>query len=227
VMTGQRMLDGAVLAIGFIIGVACTDSSAQSSAATREVVADDTVGVVKLLAMVRGTDPLVCEMTTRTADMHGSWSNWGPISGDPLVMDSASAALLDWIQHSHKDPALVAPLRTAMRDDDRCVRRVASSLLSRVRHPSAVAALLSALGDAKPGTREVAAFGLGMTETPSAIDPLLERLRDAAPAVRRAAAWALGQMEAKKAVPALVELLARDSDPRVRQTAAWAIGSIH
>jgi hypothetical protein len=65
------------------------------------------VGIVKLLGVVREANPLVCEMATRTADMRGSWPMWGPLSGDPLVMDSVSAALLDWIQHRHNDPAVV------------------------------------------------------------------------------------------------------------------------
>ena len=50
----------------------------------------------------------------------------------------------------------------AVTSDDVCVRRVAGSLLSHVRHPSAASAMIDALDDARPGTREVAAFGLGM-----------------------------------------------------------------
>lgn len=225
-MTRQTIFEGALLAIGFVIGVACTDSSAQANERAKAV-PDDTVAVMRLLAVVRGGDPLVCEMATRTADMHGTWSMWGPMSGDPLTVDSTAAALLDWIQRRHDDPAIVPRLRTALHDDDACVRRIAGSLLGRVRHASAMSALLSALDDQKAGTREVAAFGLGMAESKSAVDPLIARLRDGAPAVRRASAWALGQLEDKKAVPALIELVTRDADPRVRQTAAWAIGSIH
>jgi hypothetical protein len=220
-------LSTVVFAIGIAIGVGCAgDSNAQGAERTR-IVPDDTAGISRLLRVVRGADPLVCEMATRAADMHGSWSSWGAISGDPLVMDSASDALLDWIQRSHNDPVVVPLLQTGIHDADGCVRRVASSLLSRVRHPDAVKALLASLGDSKAGTREVAAFAIGMTEDASAVDPLVARLKDDAPAVRRAAAWALGQMEATKAVPALIELLSRDTDARVRQTAAWAIGRIH
>ena len=221
-----RTAEIALFATGLAIGVACAnDSSAQSTERIR-IIPDDTAGIARLLGVARGANPLVCEMATRTADMRGSWSMWGPLSDDPLAMDSVSAALLDWIQHRHNDPAVVPRLSAAMREDDGCVRRVAASLLSRVRHPSAVSALLSALDDPRAGTREVAAFGLGMAVTPAAADPLERKLHDAVPAVRRAAAWALGQMEDKKAVPALIELLAHDPDARVRQTAAWAIGSI-
>ena len=200
---------------------------AESSAQMAErIIPDDTTHVVRLLAVSRGADPLVCEMTARAADQRGSWSMWGPISGDPLTTDSASAALIDWIQRKHNDPAIVPRLGRAMRDTDGCVRRVAGSFLSRIRHPAAMAALLDGIQDPKPETREVAAFGLGMTEAPAAIDPLMRLLRDSEPRVRRAAAWALGQREAQRAVPALMEMLTRDSDARVRQTAAWAIGNI-
>jgi HEAT repeat protein len=221
------VLAAAALAVVVLsLGFACADDGHAQSAAELPI-PDDTASVVRLLNAVRGVDPLLCEMATRTVDMHGSWSMWGPISGDPLSTDSASAALLDWIQRRHNDPAVVPRLRTAMRDTDPCVRRVAGSFLSRVKHPSAVTALLSGLGDVKPETREVAAYGLGMMDVPAAIDPLMGLLRDDSPRVRRAAAWALGQRDAKRALPSLLELLTRDTDARVRQTAAWAIGSIH
>jgi len=225
-MNRQTILEGALLAIGFAIGVACTNSNAQANERSAAI-PDDTVAIARLLSVVRGGDPLVCEMATRAVDMHGSWSMWGPLSGDPLIVDSTSSALLSWIQHKHDDPQLVPRLRAALRDDDGCVRRMAGSLLGRVHHPSATSALLGALEDKSPGTREVAAFGLGMAESKSAVDPLIARLRDGTPAVRRASAWALGQLEDRKALPALIDLVGRDPDPRVRQTAAWAIGSIH
>jgi HEAT repeat protein len=223
----SHILGTLVFAAGVAIGVGCaSDSSAQAAERTR-IIPDDTAGIARLLAVVRGGNPLVCEMATRAADMQGSWSSWGSMGGAPLVMDSAAAALLNWVQRTHNDPAVVPMLRAGIHDGDGCVRRVASSLLSRVRHPAAVRALMDALDHPSAGTREVAAFGLGMADAPAAADPLVARLRDASPAVRRAAAWAVGQMEIKKAVPVLIELVSRDPDARVRQTAAWAIGSIH
>lgn len=214
----------AVGALAFAVARA-RDGNAQSVNAGR-IVPDDTAAVARLLVAVRGAPPLYCEMATRNVDMHGSWSRWGPMGGDPLETDSASAATLSWIQRKHNDPAVVPRLRVALHDDDACVRRVAGSFLARVEHPSAMSALLSALDDAKAETREVAAYGLGMAEHASAVDPLVARLKDTSPSVRRAAAWALGSIEAKKAVPALMAMLANDPDARVRQAAAWAIGSI-
>jgi hypothetical protein len=230
-MTRQTVIEAVLLAVGFIVGVACTGNKAEGAEDERgapraeAAIPDDTMAVGRLLAVVRGGDPLVCEMATRAADMHGSWSMWGPLSGDPLTMDSTSAALLDWINHKHTDPSVVPRLNTALHDSDGCVRRMGAALLSRVNHPSATSALLGALDDQQPGTREAAAFGLGLGDTHAAVDPLIGKLHDPSAAVRRAAAWSLGQLEDHKAVTPLIALL-RDTDPRVRQTAAWAIGSI-
>jgi HEAT repeat protein len=223
-MRRSYLIESGVFAVGIAIGIACAaDSNAQTA---ERLIPDDTASVSRLLSVVRGANPLVCEMAVRTADRHGSWSNWGAIGGSPLTMDSASSALLDWVQRSHNDPALVAPLKSGMRDADGCVRRVSASLLSSVRHQSATDALREALEDAQPGTREVAAFGLGMASVQTAGDALERRLADDVAPVRRAAAWALGELEGKEAIPALIHVLARDPDARVRQAAAWAIGSI-
>src|SRR3954471_6691093 len=106
------LIESAVFAVGIAIGIACAnDGNAQT---TERIVPDDTASVSRLLAVVRGSNPLVCEMAARAADMHGSWMNWGSTGSSPLVIDSASSALLDWVQRSHNDPALVAPLRAAM-----------------------------------------------------------------------------------------------------------------
>lgn len=224
-MKRSYLIESAVFAVGIAIGVACAnDGNAQTA---ERVVPDDTAAVSRLLAVARGSSVLVCEMTARAADQRGSWSNWGSVGGSPLVIDSASSALLDWVHRSHNDPALVAPLRAAMREDDACVRRVSASLLSHVRHQLALDAMREALEDARPGTREVAALALGMADDHAAADALERRLGDDAAPVRRASAWALGELEVKKAIPALIHVLARDTDGRVRQAAAWAIGNIH
>ncbi len=221
----------AVAALGAValtaaLSVACARDSAAQVASARSAVADDTASLSRLLNTVRGVDPLFCELTVRAVDQHGSWSNWGPMSGSALEVDSASAALVRWIQNEHKDANVVPRLRTAIRDSDGCVRRVAGSFLARVEHASAKAALMDALNDNRAEVREVAAFGLGMAEHPPAVDALIRTLRDDSPRVRGAAAWALGGLENKKAVPPLMTLLARDNDAKVRQAAAWAIGNI-
>lgn len=200
--------------------------TAVARAARAPLALDDTAALIRLLTAVRGVDPLLCELATRSVDMHGSWSRWGPLGGNPLEVDSASAALLRWLQHEHNDPGVVPRLRSAMRDSDPCVRRVAGSFLGRVDHPRATEALLIGLNDSSADTRLVAAIGLGLSEKPGALQPLIERLRDDSPAVRRVVAWALGSLEEQAAVLPLIALLQRDADPRVRQAAAWAIGNI-
>jgi HEAT repeat protein len=219
-----HLVEAAVFATGIANGVACAnDSSAQTM---ERVTPDDTAAVSRLLGVARGSSPLVCEMTVRNADSQGGWFSRGT-GGEPLVVDSASSALLEWVHKRHTDPALVPPLRSAMRDDDACVRRVAASLISNVRHASAVSAMVEALEDSRPGTREVAALAIGMSESAPGVDGLIRHLHDDSAPVRRAAAWSLGELEAKKAMTTLIDLLAKDPDARVRQAAAWAIGNMH
>jgi hypothetical protein len=226
-MMSRRVVVSAVAIWTTAFGVACArDIAAQTASSQGKLIPDDTASVSRLLNTVRGVDPLLCELVVRNVDQRGSWSHWGSMAGDPLVTDSASGALLRWVQNTHNDPALVPRLRTAMRDNDGCVRRVAGSFLAHVEHPSAVNALMDALGDSRAEVREVAAFGLGIAERRDAVDALISRLKDGSPNVRRASAWALGAIEHKKAVAPLMEVLARDTDARVRQTAAWAIGNI-
>jgi hypothetical protein len=217
-----------VAAVAFIaaVGACARDGNAQTA---QPAARDDTASVTRLLAAVRGSDPLLCEMAVRNVDMHGWWSN-GPSSA--LETDSASTALIVWIQQKHDDPAVVPRLRAALRDGDACVRRVAGSFLGRVDHPSASAALMAALDDASVDTRTVAVLGLGLADertrkVAGVADALMRRLRDESATVRRSAAWALGSIEAREALVPLIDLLGRDADPKVRQAAAWAIGQLN
>ena len=218
---------GGAVGILAAVGIACArEGNAQSAASRLPVVPDDTASVARLLAAVRGSDPLLCELATRNVDQHNWWS-WGPTSSNPLETDSASTTLIRWIQNDHNDPAVVPRLRAALRDSDACTRRVAGSFLGRVKHASAVTALLDGLGDSNADTRYVAVIGLGLSEEQQAITPLIRALGDQSAAVRRAAAWALGNAEARDSEEPLIRLLERDADPRVRSVAAWAIGRLH
>ncbi|HEX7937880.1 MAG TPA: hypothetical protein VF483_02745, partial [Gemmatimonadaceae bacterium] len=82
----RGILTGALAAgLTVALGVACArDGSAQSVAASKPIIHDDTASVARLLATIRGVDPLLCELAVRQVDMHGSWSRWGPMAGDPL-----------------------------------------------------------------------------------------------------------------------------------------------
>jgi HEAT repeat protein len=227
--TGDWRLAMKITAVVALIGgVACArDGIAQNATVRKPIVPDDTVAVTRLLAAVRGSDPLLCEMATRNVDQHGWWSRGGPPGGSPLDRDTASASIIAWIQREHTDPAVVPMLRSGLRDADACVRRVAGSFLGRVEHPTATTALLAGLDDANAETRFVAAIGLGLSEQVAATQPLIRALRDPNATVRRAAAWALGSIEAEIAQDALLTVLERDTDARVRQAAAWAIGQLH
>ena len=223
--TGRIVRVATMVILGVLAAACAREGRAQvaSAGASR----DDPAALGRLLDGVRGVNSLACELVTRSVDMHGSWSRWGNIGGNPLETDTAAAALIAWIQKDHADPALVPRLGSAMRDPDSCVRRVAGSFLGRIQHRSAVSALLAGMEDASPDTRYVAAIGLGLShDPPGAVQPLIRRLRDESAAVRRAAAWALGSIEDREALTPLIELLQRDADPRVRQAAAWAIGEI-
>jgi hypothetical protein len=223
-----RSLLSAVMVLALATGSCVRDGDAQVPTATTAAAVDDTASVARLLASVRGVNALSCELVARSVDMHGWWTRWGSLGGDPLEVDSAAAALVRWIQRDHDDPAVVPRLRVAMRDSDPCVRRVAASFLGRVQHSSALSALMGALEDPNAETRYVAALGLGLSDDqhPTNLEPLMRRLEDDSPSVRRAAAWALGALEHQPALERLIERLQRDSDARVRQAAAWAIGQI-
>jgi HEAT repeats len=223
------MASAAVVIVGAVVvaTIACaTDGDAQPSGHPTRVIADDTAALARLLRVVRGSDPLVCEMATRNADMHGHWSMWDLPHGNPLEVDSASGALLDWIQNEHNDPALIPVLRAGLRDGDACVRRVSAAFLGRVKNRAASEALVSALEDQTADTRRVAALGLGMSDDTVGVAQLTRHLRDDSPSVRRAAAWALGEMKATQAEDALISLLTSDPEPLVRQAAAWALGHL-
>jgi len=199
----------------------------QSTADSRQPkaeAADDTAALSRLFAVVRGADPLVCELAARTADGRHGW--WSSRSGDALQVDSSAAAVLRWVQDDRQGGALVPRLTGGLRDADPCVRRLSAAMLGRTHHASAQAALRDALGDATAHTRAVAALGLGLAEDRAAVQLLVRRLGDASTDVRRAAAWALGAIEDKAAMLPLIELLQRDPDARVRQAAAWAIGQV-
>jgi hypothetical protein len=184
---------------------------------------DDAENVGRLLTAVRGAPPLYCELATRLVDGRVWWSN----SGTSLIeVDSASAELIRWVHRKHADARVVPRLAAGLRDDDRCVRRVAGALLGHVDVPAAFATLSEALDHADEGTRAAAAIGLGLSEDDRAVQPLIRRLRDASADVRRSAAWALGAIENRAAMLPLIELLEREPNARVREAAAWAIGEV-
>ena len=207
-----------------VVAWSARNPAAPSATPTQRVVADDTASLSRLLTLVRGANPLFCELVSRMVDGRSYWNSGG--RSGLVEMDAAASTLIRWVHSGHEDPRFVPRLAASMRDADPCVRRIAGGMLGRVRHASAMDALVTALDDANAGTREVAAVGLGLQEDSSSVPALIARLRDSAVDVRRTAAWALGVIEHKSAMMPLVELLGRDPDPRVREAAAWAIGEV-
>jgi HEAT repeat protein len=190
---------------------------------SEQAATDDPENVSRLLTAVRGAPPLYCELAARLVDGRVWWSG----SGTSLIaVDSASAALIRWVHRKHADARVVPRLAAGLRDDDRCVRRVAGALLGHVDVPAAFATLVEALDHSDEGTRAAAVIGLGLSDDDRAVQPLIRRLRDASADVRRSAAWALGAIENRAAMLPLIELLERESDARVREAAAWAIGEV-
>src|SRR5688572_33411460 len=92
--------------------VAALSVDVQSCVAQGEgaAVRDESAAVGRLLAVVRGVDPVLCELVVRSVDSDGWWSRWDGSSGNPLDVDSASAALIDWIQRNHTDAGVVSGL---------------------------------------------------------------------------------------------------------------------
>ena len=195
----------------------------QARVVAEQISTNDPENVGRLLASVRGASPLYCELATRLVDGRVWWSSSG---GSLIEVDSAAAELIRWVHRKHADVRVVAQLAAGLRDEDRCVRRIAGALLGRVDVPSAFTALTEALDHSNEGTRSAAAIGLGLADQDAAIQPLIRKLRDPSADVRRSSAWALGAIEHRSALVPLIELLERDTDARVRQAAAWAIGEV-
>ncbi|MGH7638556.1 MAG: hypothetical protein ACREOK_12985, partial [Gemmatimonadaceae bacterium] len=141
-VSGARRLVGGVTLLGIAAALVVAFAPRAGDARPAPQSPNDTEMVGRLLASVRGAAPLYCELATRLVDGRGWWSS----SGMSLIeVDSASAALIRWTHSDHDDGRVVPRLAAALRDEDRCVRRVAGSLLGRVQHASATATLVESL----------------------------------------------------------------------------------
>jgi HEAT repeat protein len=174
-----------------------------------------------LLARMRGTNALACELAMVSVD-HGNWFGRYHPMASPAMSDSA---ILD-IPGELTAPVVLDRLWAALRDQDACVRRTAASLLGRTHAPGTSQRLIGALGESEAELRRLSAFALGLAEDSSAARTIEGLLRDSDETVRATAAWALGEMEYKPAVPALATLLGQDRSAIVRRAAARALGRI-
>jgi HEAT repeat protein len=196
---------------------------AAALAGSAAVNAQEVGSAAAFLETLRGTQPAACELVSRGLD-----NGWGGHIGEAVSLtsdDAQTLAVLRWAT-SGVDARSLDVLRTAIRDFDACVRRIAAQLLGRHGDDSAVSALMDALRSDDVSIAEAGALGLGYSRAERAGGGLIDALRAGAPRVRRMAAWALGRIGSGASIPALTEALARDADAAVRRTAAWALGQI-
>ena len=131
-----------------------------------------------LLASLRTADAAVCEMAGRT--LTNQWG-WGGDVGDPpmpapmpmpvpMPMPFAGGQLniagpsVGRRGGNALDAKVVAVFRTALRDQSRCVRRIAARMVAR-EQPTWAASEFGALAkDADAGIREIGLLGLGALE---------------------------------------------------------------
>jgi HEAT repeat protein len=177
------------------------------------------------LAAVRGANPVLCELATRSLG-----NQWGLGSGEaedlPAGVQASEEArrALAWVDGKIA-PAEVAPLGQALADPDACVRRTAALLLGRMRTPEAGDVLIAALRASDRGPREAALLGAAYAEDPRSVPVLVDLLEDGDTEVRGGAAWALGHVGSRDAVQPLLRAL-RDEEPRVRRSIARALGRL-
>ena len=218
-------------AILVVCGSGDAGPAAQAQSADPAIPADSLA--VALLATVRGSDSVVCELAVRAIDGRHGWSSTADeLAGVGAPLTALQRATVQWAvgdedgEPSGAAPTSVAPLATALADADPCVRRIAALKLGRMRDPRGIDALRAALASSNADQRAIGALGLGYAEDPAAIDALGGALDDASPDVRAAATWALGEIEDARAIPLLIPVLGEDEDPAVRRVAAWALGEI-
>lgn len=126
------------------------------------------------------------------------------------------------------EPAAVAPLILALRDERPEVRRIAIWGLAEMRPTvgaSATAPVAKLLQDAAPQVRSAAARALGDFGALAESENVARLLQDPDPSVRVQAAHALGDLQDPSTRQALEAALA-DPDGNVRTKARWALGQV-
>lgn len=117
-------------------------------------------------------------------------------------------------------------LTSALKGEDRFLRKEAVGALARIDDPRAVGPLLEALKDEEPWIRSEAAKALGEIGDERAVGPLLESLEDEDPWVRWHAVKALGEIGDTRALPTLARMASEDDDRGVREMAGRAMEKI-
>ena len=208
---------------------------------TQEIDILDADAVSRQLASLRAADPAVCEMAGRTLTNQWGWGHdiadepmpvpmptpmpvpmpmpfagSGPDISGPNVGDRAGRAL---------DAKVLAVFRAALRDQSRCIRRIAARVVAREEPAWAPSEFGALAKEADAGLREIALLGLGQLEDPRTLGTMTTALGDRDVNVRAMAAWALGQLEDTRGIGPLGKALG-DESPLVRRRSAWALGEI-
>jgi len=142
-------------------------------------------------------------------------------SADPWVRKWAAESLC-----GRGETRVVAPLVSALKDNNPEVRVAAANSLGQVKDARAVEPLIAALLDNDLTVRRAVISALGEIRDARAGTPLLAALKDDDTRVRRTAARAFGMIKFVQAVEPLIALL-NDKEPEVRVAAAKALGSLN
>jgi beta-lactamase regulating signal transducer with metallopeptidase domain len=129
---------------------------------------------------------------------------------------------------SFDEPAAIAPLLQALRDDQAAVRRIAVWGLSEMRPTVgevAAGPVSDLMSDPAPEVRAQAARALGDFGSVEWAQQIAALLRDRVPEVRRQAAHALGDLRDPRTRAAL-EATLDDPDAAVKAKVAWAIKQV-
>jgi hypothetical protein len=185
----------------------------------------DSVGVARLFAALRSSDPMVCGMATSFVGRGFSWSDGA--EGIATLRDEGmeSRTTREGLQERATAAAALRQLVPELRSPNACLRRTAASMLGSSGAAEPLGALRHALQDPDGRVREAAALGLGVAQDSSDAPRLRKALDDQDPEVVRVAAWALGNLEDHAASPRLIALL-KSPNPGVRRAAAWALGRV-
>ena len=167
-----------VLAAAILVVCRSGDAGPAAQAQAAPAIPADSLAVA-LLATVRGSDPIVCELAVRAVDGRHGWSSTADeLAGVGAPLTALQRATIQWAVEGGDDEragasaTAVAPLATALADPDPCVRRMAALKLGRMRDSRGMDALRGALASADPDERAIGALGLGYSEDPAAIDAL-------------------------------------------------------
>jgi beta-lactamase regulating signal transducer with metallopeptidase domain len=155
--------------------------------------------------------------------------------GDPHTRALAAALRSrDWSRRAPEgvttfdQPGAIEPLRSALRDPNPVVRRIAVWGLSEMRPAPAKEAahpVAELLDDPDAAVRGQAARALGDFQSDGYAEQLAQLLRDPSADVRLQAAHALGDLQNPNSRAALTAAT-RDPDSAVRSKAAWALRQV-